>query len=130
GEQITPKDYAGTDVRGELQDLVIDAFSDSSNTYYRALQHFSREYEEIKDIMEVQVITALRDRGPASARTINNAIQVMYNPPEHGKPEIALGGKTIRLGDKVINRKNQYRVEDIHGEICPVYNGNMGIVKE
>lgn len=130
GEQITPKDYAGTDVRGELQDLVIDAFSDSSNTYYRALQHFSREYEEIENIMEVQVITALRERGPASARTINNAIQAMYNPPEHGKPEIALGGKTIRLGDKVINRKNQYRVEDIHGEICPVYNGNMGIVKE
>ena len=30
----------------------------------------------------------------------------------------------------MINRKNQYRVEDIHGEICPVYNGNMGIVKE
>lgn len=130
GIQITPKDYAGTDIRGELHDLVIDSFSDASNTYYKTLQHFSREYEDIQDIMEVQVITALREKGAASAKIINDAIQSMYNPTEPGKPEIVLSGKTIRLGDKVINRKNQYRVENIYGKICPVYNGNMGIVKE
>lgn len=129
GKQLTSKEFAGTEIRGELKDLIIDTYSDSSNTYYRTLQYFSREYEDMEDIMEVQIIVPLREKGAASAKIINSAIQAMYNPPEDKKDEMPVAGKIIRVGDKVINRKNQYKTQNVGGDICPVYNGNMGIVK-
>lgn len=131
GKQLIQKDFAEVDVRGELEDLIIDAYSDASNTYYRTLQYFSREYEDIQDIMEIQIITGLKERGDSSAKMINTAIQSMYNPHEKGKDEVVLKNrKVFRIGDKVINKKNQYMVKDTFGRVCPVYNGNMGIIKD
>ena len=36
----------------------------------------------------------------------------------------------IRVGDKVLNTKNNYNCVNPEGNITPVFNGNIGIIKE
>ena len=36
----------------------------------------------------------------------------------------------IRVGDKVLNTKNNYKCTNTDGDVTPVFNGNIGIVKE
>ena len=56
GIQLIEKDWIGTEVRGKLNDLVIDCFSDKSNTFYKVMQHASSELEDGTDIMDLMVI--------------------------------------------------------------------------
>lgn len=137
GNQIVEKDYVGVQVRGELQDLEVDTFLDSSETFYKVMQHFSKELEEVESIGDLQVICPRRENGGSSVWTINNAIQDLYNPSSSSKEEIVVyysGTKTgiLRVGDKVINRKNHYDVArfDSTGKFVGkgIFNGNIGYV--
>ena len=145
GTQIIEKDWVGIETRGELQDLTIECYSDSSNTFYKVMQQFSAELEKTKDIMELQVVVPVKS-GSASTWTLNNTIQELYNPAESGKEEMTVFyGKdrvgVLRVGDKVINTKNNYKTvayinnhgisvdeENPHGKTTPIFNGNMGMI--
>lgn len=127
GEQLVDKEWAGTETRGELQDLTLKCFSDKSNTYHEVIKAFKHYYEaDDFDIMETQIIVPTKVRGDACTYQLNNAIQQIYNPDEH-KYSIDLfkEGKqyTLRVGDKVINRVNNYNTSPF------IYNGNMGILE-
>lgn len=155
GVPIIPRDWVGVETRGELQDMVVDCYSDKSNTFYKVMQYFSTELENINNIMDIQIIVPQKDRGGACTWNLNNAVQELYNPAEEGKDEIDVfyaKGKVgvLRIGDKVINTKNNYKTmlydpdyeptqEDfdnieegyeITGKKTPIYNGSMGIVTE
>ena len=147
-EQLIPKDWTGEETRGELQDLTYHCFLDGNNTYYRVMQQVSALLAANVDIMDIQVISPMKDRGNACTWNINLAIQEMYNPLEDGEEEIVVNafGKqySLRLGDKVINTKNNYQTNRYEGEImpfdlgdsgkgpkignCPIFNGNIGII--
>ena len=129
GHQIVQKDWAGEEVRGELQDLCILGYSDSSNTFYKIMEQFNRAITDPKfDLMETQVIVPLRNRGDACTYTLNNAMQELYNPEASYKNEIVIfnAGQPyiLREGDKVINVKNSYTTDP------PIFNGNLGVIKE
>ena len=47
-------------------------------------------------------------------------LQQVLNPPEPGKMELARGGSTLRVGDRVIQQVNDYQRE--------VFNGDIGTV--
>lgn len=136
GGQLVEKDWTGEQVRGELQDLLLDCYSDKSNTYYKTLQHFSKELDSVKSIMDLQVLCPVRTKGDACVWNLNNAIQEIYNPMSSKKNEIdvfysASMVGTLREGDKVINRKNHYSVFDVNTEqTTAIYNGNIGIVNK
>ncbi|NJK50836.1 ATP-binding domain-containing protein [Candidatus Gracilibacteria bacterium] len=49
-------------------------------------------------------------------------LQQLINPPNADKPEITKGGNTLRVGDRVIQLKNDYEKE--------VFNGDLGVVGE
>ena len=127
-KQIIPKNWTGVETRGELQDLELHCYSDSSNTFYNIMEIFSRLMAQ-KDfnIMDCQIIVPIKVRGDACAYNINNTVQELYNPPAKNKKEITRisNDKTfiLREGDKVINVINNYKLK------TPIYNGNIGTIK-
>ena len=127
-KQIIPKNWTGVETKGELQDLELHCYSDSSNTFYNIMEIFSRLMAQ-KDfnIMDCQIIVPIKVRGDACAYNINNTVQELYNPPAKNKKEITRisNDKTfiLREGDKVINVINNYKLK------TPIYNGNIGTIK-
>lgn len=128
GQQIISKDWVGEDIRGELQDLHIDCFSDKTNTYYKIVQSFvSLMANKDFNIMETQIIVPVKNNGSACTYELNNSIQEMYNPEDRSKKEYSgfSNGKPyiLREGDKVMNVVNNYKTSP------PIYNGNIGIIR-
>jgi exodeoxyribonuclease V alpha subunit len=148
GEQLIPKDWFGTETRGKLQDLTIECYSDPNNTYYRIMEYFSRTLEEVKNIMDIQIIVPIKEK-QAGTWSINRACQELYNPSEEGKKELEVyydpqHRGVLRVGDKVINMSNNYNTsiyrgqwdipldaddEESDDDVTPIYNGNLGIIK-
>lgn len=129
GQQLINKDWVGTEIRGELQDLILNCYSDASNTFYEIMKTFSIDCaKERFNIMDTQVIVPIKSRGNACTYELNNAIQEIYNPKNKNKKEITAftQGKPyiLREGDKVINVVNNYKTDPA------IYNGNIGIIKK
>jgi exodeoxyribonuclease V alpha subunit len=65
---------------------------------------------------DVQVLSPMH-RGPAGTEALNQALQAALNP--NGEPLIA-GGRTLRVGDKVMQLRNDYDRD--------VFNGDLGVI--
>ncbi|HEY8462007.1 MAG TPA: ATP-dependent RecD-like DNA helicase [Blastocatellia bacterium] len=77
-------------------------------------------YDPLKDIQTLSPM----NRGRVGAGRLNNVLQAALNPQSSGasaKAEAVRGDRTLRVGDKVIQRVNNYRLE--------VFNGDMGMVE-
>ncbi|MBF1011484.1 MAG: ATP-dependent RecD-like DNA helicase [Lachnospiraceae bacterium] len=59
---------------------------------------------------EIQVLTPMR-RGPLGVEVLNQVLQGQLNPPAKNKPEYDAGSKIFRVGDKVMQVKNNYQAE-------------------
>jgi exodeoxyribonuclease V alpha subunit len=68
-------------------------------------------------LRDVQVLTPMH-RGPAGTAALNQLLQAALNPTG---PAIEHHGQTFRVGDKVLQLKNDYERE--------VHNGDLGIVQ-
>lgn len=137
-EQLFDNNFNGSKIIGELQDMELNITKEKSDLSDFVVEKFVQEYEKLKDVMEVQVIVPLKIKGNICCYNINNKIQEYYNPvlEDDSVIEIMLSkGKEdkksykIKVGDKVINTKNNYKSMSTDGDICPIYNGNIGIVK-
>lgn len=140
-EQIFDGNYTGNAIIGELEDMELDISGKGNDESIsdKIIKHFQIELEKFHDIMEVQICVPMRLRGELSCYNLNSKIQSIYNPKlsNGNEIEIFLEKKKdeakkyiIRAGDKVINTKNNYKCINSEGETTPVFNGNMGIVKE
>ncbi len=67
-------------------------------------------------VKDVQVLTPMH-RGPAGSIALNEALQAALNPTG---PTLTRGSRTFRLGDKVMQLKNDYDRD--------VFNGDLGVV--
>ena len=70
---------------------------------------------------------------PLGTILLNNKLQEYLNPPNEKCPEIKFKGYSLRIGDKVMQIKNNYDIEWIkeNGESgCGIYNGDMGIIDD
>ena len=74
------------------------------------------DYDEIQD---VQVIAPMY-RSPVGVNKLNELLQDALNPPGR-KAEKKFGYKVFRVGDKVMQTKNNYEKE--------VFNGDIGIIR-
>ena len=131
GKQILEsEEWAGTETRGELQDLTLDIYSDKSNSLYHAINHVKDYLEKGVNILDIQVMCPVKERGQACTANLNNTIQELYNPPSSDKAEIKMTkGYVLREGDKIINTKNTRNVYDIDRQSpTTIYNGNIGII--
>ena len=68
----------------------------------------------------VALLSPFRKRTETGVDALNLRLQAKVNPPDPGKPELTLGKRTFRLGDKVMQVKN---FEDVS-------NGDIGKVTE
>lgn len=71
---------------------------------------------------EIQVLTPMH-RGPAGAGSLNLALQQALAPQREGAPERRHGARVFRIGDKVIQIRNNYD----KGQ-AGVFNGTVGVV--
>ncbi len=66
---------------------------------------------------DIQVLSPMH-RGEAGVGHLNLLLQNALNPPSERKPERHVGGRVFRLGDRVMQIRNNYDKE--------VYNGDLG----
>lgn len=69
---------------------------------------------------EIQVLAPMH-RGELGTTALNQALQARLNPPRPGAAEVIRGERTFRVGDKVMQLKNDYDRN--------VYNGDIGLVE-
>ena len=85
---------------------------------------------------DIQVLTPMR-KGSMGVVRLNQILQQYLNPPSRGKREKAFGDRIFRVGDKVMQTKNNYQIEwEIRGRYgipvdsgSGIFNGDMGIVR-
>ena len=68
---------------------------------------------------DVQVLSPM-NRGVVGTRNLNKVLQQLINPPGEDQEELARGDSILRIGDRVMQLKNDYTRE--------VFNGDLGIV--
>ena len=79
----------------------------------------------------IQVLSPSK-KGELGTAELNHQLQQRLNPPAEGKSEAVIGSRTFRVGDKVMQIKNNYdiRWERADGEIGEgIFNGDIGIIK-
>ena len=81
---------------------------------------------------QVQVLSAFRQNGDASANNLNAVLREVVNPASFGKNEVSYGGMTLRIGDRVMQTKNDYSAEvrDKDHKLIGsgVFNGDVGVI--
>ena len=88
----------------------------------------SYQFDPVKDI-QVLCPTKL---GSTGTQALNAELQAMLNPPKRGKPELQSAARVFRVGDKVMQVRNNYEItwQRIGGEQgVGAYNGDIGIVE-
>jgi len=100
-------------------DFVLDKCQTSEQAAARILEIYLEEIA--RDGMEdVQILSPMNENGGASVDKLNAAIRERVNPASPNTPELTVGSRTFRVGDKVMQTKNK-------GEIS---NGDVGFVRK
>jgi exodeoxyribonuclease V alpha subunit len=85
--------------------------------------HLCRErlpnYGPFDPLLDIQVLTPMR-KTAAGVDRLNLLLQQALNPPTGSKTETTSRGTLFRLGDKVMQIRNNYQKE--------VYNGDIGVI--
>ena len=80
-------------------------------------------------LTDIQVLCPSR-KGDCGSVSLNKALQAAINPPSPKKAEIAFNGKIFRVGDKVMQTKNNYQLlwKKDGEEGSGIFNGDIGII--
>lgn len=89
------------------------------------------------DPYDIQIMTPMR-KGVMGVERLNTILQEYLNPPAEGKLEKEAGGVIYRVGDKVMQIKNNYNIEwEVRSRYgiptdkgTGIYNGDIGIIRE
>ena len=89
------------------------------------------------DPYDIQIMTPMR-KGALGVERLNTILQEYLNPPDKSKLEKESGGVTFRVGDKVMQIKNNYQIEwtSYNRSGIPVdkgagvFNGDLGRIRE
>ena len=83
-------------------------------------------------LMDVQVLVPMKT-GPLGVVALNQHLQAVLNPPAHTKQEHSYGETLFREGDKIMQIKNDYKIEwrkreknGSYTEGLGVFNGDLG----
>ncbi|WP_293729508.1 ATP-dependent RecD-like DNA helicase [uncultured Phascolarctobacterium sp.] len=68
------------------------------------------------DWRRVQVLSPMH-KSPCGVQNLNKLLQHYINPPSERKPEVSIPGNVLRLGDKVMQIRNNYEKEVFNGDI-------------
>ncbi len=108
---------------------------DILNTIIGLVKERLPKHYKFDSIRDIQVLTPMK-KGDVGTLNLNKELQNYLNPPDKYKREKELKEKTFRVGDKVMQIKNNYTLkwtsldidaEEQRGE--GVFNGDMGYVQ-
>lgn len=136
-EHIMDKGFVGVKILGELQDfkMLINnkaKVGTDRKTKPLILKEFETLLNNGEDISDIQIIVPMKSRGGASTYSLNQELQNIFNPT-FGDEGLECGKKDkyiLKVGDKIICKKNNYKTTDIHMVPKPIFNGSMGMITE
>ena len=93
-----------------------------------AIEVFKKKLEQYK-VSDIAMIASTRKL----VYSLNIMAQRIANPPSPSKKEFVVNESknneyTLRVGDKVMNVRNNYNTVNIHEELQPIFNGNTGVI--
>lgn len=106
-------------------------------TMVDAILHRIPGFAKCSPMEDIQILTPMK-RGYLGVETLNPLLQEALNPPSKNKPELEFRGMKFRLGDKVMQIRNNYNTP---WKICNrfgypleegegVFNGDIGRIHE
>lgn len=126
-----------TDVRNGANEHLTDTFTDYKfiETDTLVIKQIEQEYARLladgysKD--DVLILSPF-NKGDVGSLVINAAIQSKFNPNELSKVGHTVNDTPIyfKVGDKVINKKNEYAMPLVDDDTAFVANGDIGTVME
>ena len=126
-----------TDVRNGVNDHLTDTFTDYKfiETDTLVIKQIEQEYARLlvdgysKD--DVLILSPF-NKGDVGSLAINAAIQAKFNPNKLSKVGHTVNDVPIyfKVGDKVINKKNEYAMPLVDDDTAFVANGDIGTVME
>lgn len=126
-----------TDVRNGVNDHLTDTFTDYKfiETDTLVIKQIEQEYAQLladgysKD--DVLILSPF-NKGDVGSLAINAAIQAKFNPNELSTVGHTVNDTPIyfKVGDKVINKKNEYAMPLVDDDTAFVANGDIGTVME
>lgn len=126
-----------TDVRNGINDHLTDTFTDYKfiKTDTLVIKQIEQEYARLladgysKD--DVLILSPF-NKGDVGSLAINAAIQAKFNPNELSTVGHTVNDTPIyfKVGDKVINKKNEYAMPLVDDDTAFVANGDIGTVME
>lgn len=126
-----PKDYLNTNINtllksethaSALKEVLNGIHPWSSlNFGFTASEMIVRLYaqtieERVGKDLEVQILSPMTV-GSMGTRNLNQQVQSIFNPETKNKPALEMGERLFRLGDRVIQRRNNYDLEVFNGDI-------------
>lgn len=126
-----------TDVRNGVNDHLTDTFTDYKfiETDTLVIKQIEQEYAQLladgysKD--DVLILSPF-NKGDVGSLAINAAIQAKFNPNELSTVGHTVNNTPVyfKVGDKVINKKNEYAMPLVDDDTAFVANGDIGTVME
>jgi hypothetical protein len=78
-------------------------------------------------LRDVQVLAPMY-KGDVGIHVLNERLQAVLNPPD-GDEDFQIGGRMFRIGDKVIQTRNNYEKDVYNGDIGFVHPGQAAEIK-
>ncbi len=119
--------------KGKMPVLTVPDGKSKTDCYYLQAEPVDKVIDLLKNVVarslpkkfgyvpirDIQVLTPM-NRGPLGAVALNSVLQEILNPSSSDKAEIAHAGRILRVGDKVIQLRNNYDLD--------VFNGDIGVI--
>ncbi|WP_240503443.1 ATP-dependent RecD-like DNA helicase [Natranaerobius trueperi] len=77
------------------------------------------KYNDYNPRDDIQVLAPMR-KTVTGVENLNHSLHNVLNPTKKDKPELTFGGRSFRLGDKVMQIKNDYEKD--------IFNGDTGVI--
>lgn len=118
-------------------DFTFEQITNAEAVLNRLVNICTLEYNSLgvgEPLMDIQVLSPMK-KGILGVKNINTVLQSAINPPGRYKRECRYGDTVYREGDKVMQVKNNYRLEWIKNlgnktieTSAGVYNGDLGTI--
>lgn len=112
GKNFIPSNFEGNKSFGKNKDMLVFGYTDKElipNDLIKVLTGQAKKILEDRDLLDYQVVVAMKERGDLSVRAINILSQSIFNDLD--KIFVSHGGYDYRVGDKVIVKGNSYSVD-------------------
>lgn len=138
GKPLVKGGFIGEEYRGELKDFKLVTTTNKNLMQHYVIEEFKKIIYDLKiPSRDVQIVVPNRLRGPISCRELNELVQGIVNPSPNVKqvtvPYLENGTRytvTYKVGDRVLVTRNNYHSINLKGEEQPVFNGNIGLIKD